>query len=96
MDEKQQYFNDVAGQWDQMRRQFLATACGGLPSPPPPDHARGRLSSMWATVPVSRDAALEAGARVIGVDASEGMIERSGNACRRGVRGARRRRDSFP
>jgi ubiquinone/menaquinone biosynthesis C-methylase UbiE len=75
MDETQQYFNDVAGQWDQMRRQFFGDGVRRAAV------AAAQIAPGAVVVDVGTgtgflaDAALEAGARVIGVDASEGMLE---------------------
>ena len=75
MDETQQYFNDVAGQWDEMRRQFFGEGVRRAAV------AAARITHGAVVVDVGTgtgflaDAALEAGARVIGVDASEGMLE---------------------
>ena len=75
MDETQQYFNDVAGQWDEMRRQFFGEGVRRAAV------AAAQITPGAVVVDVGTgtgflaDAALEAGARVIGVDASEGMLE---------------------
>ena len=74
MDDTQQYFNAVAGRWEDMRRQFFG------------DGVRRQAVAAAQIVPGSvvvdvgtgtgfiAEAALAAGARVIGVDASDGML----------------------
>jgi ubiquinone/menaquinone biosynthesis C-methylase UbiE len=74
MDETRAYFDQVAGQWDQMRRQFFgegvrqaAIAAAGI--------SRGQLVADVGTgTGFLAEAALEAGARVIGIDNSDGML----------------------
>ena len=68
------YFNDVAGQWDDMRQRFFgegvrraAVAAAGVG----PDMVVLDVGTGTGFV---AEAALDAGARVIGVDISEGML----------------------
>jgi ubiquinone/menaquinone biosynthesis C-methylase UbiE len=75
MDDAQQYFNAVAGQWERMRRQFFGDGVRRAAV------AAARLQPGAVVVDVGTgtgflaEAALAAGARVIGIDASEGMLE---------------------
>ena len=75
MDETQAYFNAVASQWDTMRRQFFGDGVRRAAI----DAAGIRPGALVVDVGTGTgflaEAALEAGARVIGVDASEGMLE---------------------
>jgi ubiquinone/menaquinone biosynthesis C-methylase UbiE len=75
MDETQAYFNQVADKWDDMRRTFFgdgvrraAVAAGGV--------MPGMLVADVGTgTGFLAEAALDAGARVIGIDPSEGMLD---------------------
>jgi ubiquinone/menaquinone biosynthesis C-methylase UbiE len=75
MDETQAYFDQVAGKWDDMRRQFFGEgvrraaveAAGVAPGAVVADVGTG--TGFLA------EAALDAGARVIGIDVSEGMLD---------------------
>jgi ubiquinone/menaquinone biosynthesis C-methylase UbiE len=74
MDDTQAYFDQVASQWDQMRRQFFgdgvrrsAIAAAGV--------APGQVVADVGTgTGFLAEAALQAGARVVGIDNSEGML----------------------
>jgi ubiquinone/menaquinone biosynthesis C-methylase UbiE len=74
MTDTREYFNDIAGQWDTMRRQFFgdgvrdaAIAAAGVgPGMTVADVGTG--TGFLAEAAVAR------GARVIGVDISEGML----------------------
>jgi ubiquinone/menaquinone biosynthesis C-methylase UbiE len=74
MDETQAYFDRVAGQWDEMRQQFFgdgvrqaAIAAAGV--------APGQLVADVGTgTGFLAAAALDAGARVVGIDNSDGML----------------------
>jgi ubiquinone/menaquinone biosynthesis C-methylase UbiE len=74
MDETREYFDRVAGEWDDMRRRFFgdgvrnaAIAAAGI-SP-------GELVADVGTgTGFLAEAALDAGARVVGVDVSDGML----------------------
>lgn len=69
------YFNDVAAQWDTMRKQFFgegvreaAVAAAGI-------GPGMTVADVGTGTGFLADAALERGARVIGVDISEGMLD---------------------
>lgn len=74
MDDTQAYFDQVASQWDEMRRQFFgdgvrrsAIAAAGV--------APGQVVADVGTgTGFLAEAALQAGARVVGIDNSEGML----------------------
>jgi ubiquinone/menaquinone biosynthesis C-methylase UbiE len=74
MSDTREYFNDVAAEWDGMRRQFFgegvrraAIAAAGI-SPGVTVVDVGTGTGFLA------EAAIDAGARVIGIDLSEGML----------------------
>lgn len=75
MDETQAYFDAVAGQWDEMRRQFFGDGVRRAAI------EAARITPGAVVVDVGTgtgflaEAVLDAGARVIGVDASEGMLD---------------------
>jgi ubiquinone/menaquinone biosynthesis C-methylase UbiE len=74
MDRSREYFDQVAGQWDEMRRSFFGdgvrraavAAAGIVPGAVVADVGTG--TGFLA------EAALDAGARVIGIDNSSGML----------------------
>ena len=74
MNDTREYFDQVAGKWDEMRRQFFgegvrrtAIAAAGIG---PGDV----VIDVGTGTGFLAEAALDAGARVIGVDLSEGML----------------------
>jgi ubiquinone/menaquinone biosynthesis C-methylase UbiE len=75
MDDTQKYFDAVAGQWDQMRRQFFGDGVRRAAI----DAAQLGPGAVVADVGTGTgflaEAALEAGAQVIGIDASAGMLD---------------------
>ena len=77
MDETQQYFDGVAGQWEQMRRQFFGDGVRRAAV------AAAQIAPSAVVVDVGTgtgflaEAALAAGARVIGIDASDGMLDQA-------------------
>lgn len=74
MSDTREYFNQVAGEWDAMRRRFFgegvrhaAIAAAGI--------GPGMVVADIGTgTGFLAEAAIEAGARVIGIDISEGML----------------------
>jgi ubiquinone/menaquinone biosynthesis C-methylase UbiE len=74
MDDTREYFDQVAGKWDEMRRTFFgegvrlqAVAAAGI--------APGAVVADVGTgTGFLAEAALDAGARVIGIDNSDGML----------------------
>ncbi len=75
MDDTRAYFDAVAGQWDEMRRQFFGDGVRRAAI----DAARIAAGAIVADVGTGTgflaEAALDAGARVIGIDQSEGMLD---------------------
>ena len=75
MDETKSYFDAVAGQWDQMRRQFFGEGVRRAAI----DAAQIAPGAVVADVGTGTgflaEAALDAGARVIGIDVSDGMLD---------------------
>jgi ubiquinone/menaquinone biosynthesis C-methylase UbiE len=75
MDETQAYFDAVAHQWDDMRRRFFGDGVRRAVI------VAARIESGATVVDVGTgtgflaEAALDAGARVIGVDVSDGMLD---------------------
>jgi ubiquinone/menaquinone biosynthesis C-methylase UbiE len=75
MSDTREYFDHVAGQWDTMRRQFFGegvrraamAAAGAAPGL--------TIADVGTGTGFLAEAALDAGARVIGVDLSEGMLQ---------------------
>ena len=75
MSDTREYFDNVAGQWDQMRRQFFgdgvrraAIAAAGV-------QPGMTVADIGTGTGFLAEAALDAGARVIGVDLSEAMLQ---------------------
>lgn len=75
MSDTREYFDNVAGQWDDMRRQFFgegvrraAIAAAGV-------EPGMTVADVGTGTGFLAEAALDAGARVIGVDLSEGMLQ---------------------
>ena len=75
MDDTRSYFDAVAGQWDDMRRQFFGDGVRRAAV----DAARIEPGAVVADVGTGTgflaEAALDAGARVIGIDQSTGMLD---------------------
>jgi len=74
MNDTREYFNDVAADWDSMRKQFFgegvrraAVAAAGI-------EPGMTVADIGTGTGFLAEAAIEAGARVIGVDLSEGML----------------------
>ena len=75
MSDTREYFDNIAGQWDDMRRRFFgegvrkaAIAAAGI-------RPGMTVADIGTGTGFLAEAALDAGARVIGVDLSEGMLE---------------------
>ena len=82
MSDTRNYFDNVAGQWDTMRRQFFgegvrrtAIAAGGV-------RPGMTVADVGTGTGFLAEAALEAGARVIGVDLSAAMLDQVTNRFR--------------
>jgi ubiquinone/menaquinone biosynthesis C-methylase UbiE len=75
VDETQQYFNAVSGQWEQMRRQFFGEGVRQAAVAAARLHPGAIVVDVGTGTGFLAEAALEAGARVIGVDTSDGMLE---------------------
>ena len=75
MSDTREYFDNVAGQWDEMRRRFFgdgvrraAIAAAGV-------EPGMTVADIGTGTGFLAEAALDAGARVIGIDLSEGMLQ---------------------
>ena len=75
MDDTQQYFNDVAGQWEEMRRRFFGDGVRRAAVAAAQVAPGALVVDVGTGTGFLAEAALDAGARVIGVDASDGMLE---------------------
>jgi ubiquinone/menaquinone biosynthesis C-methylase UbiE len=77
MDETREYFDQIAGQWDTMRRTFFGEGVRRAAI----DAAAVSPGSVVADVGTGTgflaEAALDAGARVIGIDNSSGMLDQA-------------------
>ena len=97
MSETREYFDQVAGQWDDMRRQFfgdgvrrMAIAAAGI-------HPGDVVIDVGTGTGFLAEAALDAGARVIGIDLSEGMLAQvSGRLAGRPFEGRQSSETSLP
>ena len=74
MNDTREYFNDIAAEWDSMRKRFFgegvrraAVAAAGI-------QPGMTVADVGTGTGFLAEAAIEAGARVIGVDISEGML----------------------
>ena len=75
MSDTRDYFDNVAGQWDQMRRQFFGEGVRRA-AIAAADVAPGMtVADIGTGTGFLAEAALDAGARVIGVDLSDGMLQ---------------------
>lgn len=75
MTDTREYFNEVAAQWDTMRKQFFgegvrraAIAAAGI-------RPGATVADVGTGTGFLAEAALDQGARVIGIDISEGMLD---------------------
>jgi ubiquinone/menaquinone biosynthesis C-methylase UbiE len=75
MDDTQNYFDSVAGQWDDMRRQFFGEGVRRAAIAAAQIGPGSVVADVGTGTGFLAEAALEAGSRVIGIDASEGMLE---------------------
>ena len=79
MSDTREYFNDIATEWDSMRKQFFgegvrraAIAAAGI-------EPGMTIADIGTGTGFLAEAAIAAGARVIGVDISEGMLAQVSN-----------------
>jgi ubiquinone/menaquinone biosynthesis C-methylase UbiE len=75
MDETQAYFDGVAGQWEDMRRQFFGDGVRRAAIAAAQIAPGALVVDVGTGTGFLAEAALDAGARVIGIDASSGMID---------------------
>jgi ubiquinone/menaquinone biosynthesis C-methylase UbiE len=75
MDDTQQYFNTVAREWDEMRRRFFGEGVRRAAISAAHITSDALVVDVGTGTGFLAEGALDAGARVIGVDASEGMLE---------------------
>jgi ubiquinone/menaquinone biosynthesis C-methylase UbiE len=75
MDDTQQYFDDVAGKWEEMRRSFFGDGVRRAAVAAAQIAPGALVVDVGTGTGFLAEAALDAGARVIGVDTSDGMLE---------------------
>ena len=75
MSDTREYFDNVAGQWDEMRRQFFGDGVRRAAMAAADVRPGMTVADIGTGTGFLAEAALDAGARVIGVDLSEGMLQ---------------------
>ena len=75
MSDTKAYFDTVAGQWDTMRRQFFGDGVRRAAIAAAAVEPGMLIADVGTGTGFLAEAALDAGARVIGVDLSEGMLQ---------------------
>jgi ubiquinone/menaquinone biosynthesis C-methylase UbiE len=77
MSETKQYFDNVAGQWDTMRRQFFGEGVRKAAIKAAGINPGMVVADVGTGTGFLAEAALDAGATVIGVDLSDGMLQQA-------------------
>jgi ubiquinone/menaquinone biosynthesis C-methylase UbiE len=75
MSDTRQYFNDVAAQWDSMRKQFFGDGVRRAAIEAADLGPGALVADVGTGTGFLAEAVIDHGARVIGVDISEGMLE---------------------
>ena len=75
MSDTREYFDNVAGKWDEMRRQFFGDGVRSAAIAAAGVGPGMTVADIGTGTGFLAEAALDAGARVIGVDLSEGMLQ---------------------
>ena len=75
MSDTRDYFDEIAGQWDTMRRQFFGDGVARAAIDAAGVEAGMVVADIGTGTGFLAEAALDAGARVIGVDLSDGMLQ---------------------
>jgi ubiquinone/menaquinone biosynthesis C-methylase UbiE len=75
MSDTRQYFNDVAPQWDDMRKQFFGEGVRRAAIAAADIRPETIVADVGTGTGFLAEAAIDRGAHVIGVDISEGMLE---------------------
>jgi ubiquinone/menaquinone biosynthesis C-methylase UbiE len=75
MSDTREYFNDVAPQWDAMRKQFFGEGVRKAAIAAAAVAPGDVVADIGTGTGFLAEAALDAGARVIGIDLSEGMLQ---------------------
>lgn len=79
MDDTREYFDDVAGTWDEMRRLFFGDGVRQAAIAAAEVTPGSIVADVGTGTGFLAEAALDAGARVIGVDISDGMLAEVSN-----------------
>src|SRR5918992_4858638 len=74
MDETREYFDQVADKWDDMRRTFFGEGVRDAAMRAAGITAGSTVADVGTGTGFLAEAALDRGARVIGIDMSEGML----------------------
>ena len=77
VDETREYFDRVAGQWDDMRRTFFGEGVRNAAMRAAGIAPGSLVADVGTGTGFLAEAALDAGARVIGVDVSDAMLEQA-------------------